>query len=124
MEVEITEEGARDPVIGPLAPRFVAFQWHSYEAPLPPDANALAWSSTSLQAYRIGDCAWGIQFHAEVSSEDAERWIDGYRSDEDAVRVGLNSDALRARTRARIGAWNELGRELCDRFLGQAAIPA
>src|SRR2546423_115372 len=27
-EVQVTQEGTADPVMGPLAPRFEAFQWH------------------------------------------------------------------------------------------------
>ena len=121
-EVEVTSEGADDPVIGPLAPRFEAFEWHSYEFDLPPGAIALARSETCLQAYRIGSVAWGIQFHAEVSAADARSWIDDYRSDEDAVRLGIDPKALRAETEARIDAWNELGRALCERFLAVAAV--
>src|SRR3954453_21163988 len=34
-QVEVTPEGGDDPLLGPLAPRFEAFQWHSYEFPLP-----------------------------------------------------------------------------------------
>ncbi len=49
----------------------------------------------------------GIQFHAEVSRADAEAWIDDYRTDEDAVRIGVDPDALRRRTRESIGAWND-----------------
>jgi GMP synthase (glutamine-hydrolysing) len=116
-DVEITDEGARDPLIGPLAPRFTGFQWHSYEA-LPPDgAVILARSPVCAQAYRVGERAWGIQFHAEVTAEDAEKWIDDYRSDEDAVRLGIDPDALRAETEEKIANWNQLGRELCGRFL-------
>ena len=116
-EVEITDEGARDPVIGPLAPSFTAFQWHSYEALPPAGAVILARSPVCAQAYRIGERAWGIQFHAEVTAEDAGRWIDDYRSDEDAVRIELDPEALCAETQGKIAAWNRLGRELCGRFL-------
>jgi GMP synthase (glutamine-hydrolysing) len=119
-EVEVSGDGARDPLIGPLAPRFPAFEWHSYEFPLPAGAVALAGTPTSLQAYRIGERAWGIQFHAEVSSVDAEAWIDDYPSDQDAVRLHLDWQALRRRTRAAIGSWNALGRGLCERFLAVA----
>jgi GMP synthase (glutamine-hydrolysing) len=119
--VELTAAGADDPLLGPLAPRFEAFQWHSYEFPPPPRSTALARSAVCLQAYRIGDFAWGIQFHAEVSREDAEAWIDDYRSDDDAVRIGLNPERLRQRTRAAIGNWNALGRGLCERFLSAVA---
>jgi GMP synthase (glutamine-hydrolysing) len=116
-DVEVTEEGRTDPLIGPLAPSFTAFQWHSYEALPPEGAAILARSPVCTQAYRVGEMAWGIQFHAEVTAADAERWTDDYRSDDDAVRIGLDPDALHAENREKIGAWNELGRELCGRFL-------
>ena len=119
-DVELTAEGAADDVLGPLAPGFTAFQWHSYEFTLPPGATPLARSAVCLQAFRIAN-ALGIQFHAEVSAKDAGAWIDDYRSDEDAVRIGIDPEALRRRTRASIGEWNELGRALCTRFLSAVA---
>jgi GMP synthase (glutamine-hydrolysing) len=116
-DVEIAEAGSADPVIGSLAPRFTAFQWHSYEAVPPEGAVVLASSPICSQAYRIGDRTWGIQFHAEVTPADASKWIADYRSDEDAVRIGVDPEALRAETDGRIADWNRLGRELCGRFL-------
>jgi GMP synthase (glutamine-hydrolysing) len=116
-EVEVTGEGASDPVIGPLAPSFTGFQWHSYEALPPEGAAILARSRICGQAYRIGEVAWGIQFHAEVSAADVAHWIDDYQVDEDAVRIGIDPEALREQTESRIAGWNRLGRELCGRFL-------
>ena len=118
--VSLTPEGCDDALLGPLAPGFEAFEWHSYEFGLPAGATPLARSAACLQACRLGEAAWAIQFHAEVTTKDAEAWIDDYRSDEDAVRIGLDPDALRAETRSRIGAWNDLGRGLCGRFLDAA----
>ena len=118
--VEVTEAGCADPVLGPLDPGFEAFQWHSYEFPLPPGAVALARSEVCLQAARIGELAWALQFHPEVSAADAAAWIDDYRSDPDAVRIGLDPAALGAETEEKIGAFNRLGRELCVRWLAQA----
>jgi GMP synthase (glutamine-hydrolysing) len=116
-DIEVTDDGAADPVIGPLAPSFTGFQWHSYEA-LPPDgAFILARSAVCPQAYRIGDRVWGIQFHAEVTAANLSHWIDDYRNDEDAVRIGLDPVKLRQETEPRIADWNRLGRELCGRFL-------
>lgn len=123
-EVVLTPEGRGDPLLGPLAPAFAAFEWHSYEFPLPPGARPLARSEACLQACRLGQTAWAIQFHAEVTARDAEAWIDDYRSDEDAVCIGLDPEALRDETRSRIAAWNELGRALCGRFLDVAATRA
>jgi GMP synthase (glutamine-hydrolysing) len=118
--VELTEEGRCDPLLGPLAPSFEAFQWHSYEFPLPAGAVALARSEVCLQAARMGERAWAIQFHPEVSAADARVWIEGYRSDPDAVRLGLDPAPLAAETAAKIGAFNQLGRELCARWLATA----
>lgn len=116
-QVEVTAEGAEDPLLGPLAPGFEAFQWHSYEFPLPPAAVPLARSPVCLQACRLGERAWAIQFHPEVSRIDALHWIDDYEADSDAVRIGIDPTALRPETEAKIGAFNDLGRELCRRWL-------
>jgi GMP synthase (glutamine-hydrolysing) len=118
--VELTAEGRRDPLLGPLAPGFEAFQWHGYEFPLPPGALALAESDVCLQAARIGERAWALQFHPEVTAADAAAWIDDFRSDPDAVRIGLDPVALGAETKAKIAAFNQLGRDLCGRWLDQA----
>jgi GMP synthase (glutamine-hydrolysing) len=119
--VELTAEGERDPLLGILPRRFEAFQWHSYEAGAPPAAAALARSPVCRQAYRVAERAWGIQFHAEVSPDDAAAWIRDYRSDEDAVRIGVDPETLGAETTAKIAAWNDLGRRLCERFFELAA---
>jgi GMP synthase (glutamine-hydrolysing) len=115
--VKLTAKAAGDPIVGGLPASFEAFEWHSYEAPLPPGATALATSAVCLQAFRLEAPAWGIQFHAEVSRADVEHWIDDYRSDPDAVRIGLDPEALRRRTRESIEGWNQLGRGLASRFV-------
>src|SRR4051794_235186 len=123
-EVEVTPEGADDPVIGPLAPRFEAFEWHSYECRLPDGAVVLARTPVCVQAFRIGPSAWGIQFHAEVTAADARSWIADYHSDDDAVRTGVDPAALGAETERKIDAFNRLGRELCDRWAAAALVRA
>jgi GMP synthase-like glutamine amidotransferase len=119
-EVELTGGTEHDPVIGGLPERFEAFQWHSYEATPPDEAVSLARSPVCVQAYRAGERAWGVQFHAEVTQDTVSAWLADYRKDMDAVRLGLDPPALRAETRERIGRWNELGRGLCARFLAAA----
>jgi GMP synthase (glutamine-hydrolysing) len=116
-QVEVTCEGEDDPLLGPLAPAFEAFQWHSYEFPLPPGAVPLARSEVCLQACRLGERAWALQFHPEVSRADALHWIDDYEADPDAVRIGIDPAALGPETEEKIGAFNQLGRELCRRWL-------
>src|SRR5215213_9997435 len=99
VEIELTADGRADPLLGALPGRFEAFEWHSYEAGPPAGAVRLATSPVCLQAYRLpGARAWGIQFHAEVTRPDVNRWLDSYDSDADAVRIGLDPEALRTRT--------------------------
>jgi GMP synthase (glutamine-hydrolysing) len=119
--VEVTPEGEDDPLLGPLAPSFEALQWHSYEFPLPDSAIPLARSEVCLQGCRIGERAWALQFHPEVSRADALHWIDDYEADPDAVRIGLDPAVLGPETEAKIGAFNDLGRGLCRRWLEVAA---
>ena len=118
---QTTDAARDDPLIAPLVPEFLALEWHSFGFELPAIATALAHSDRCLQAYRAGDNAWGIQFHAEVTMSDYDSWIDGYGRDPDAVAINLNPDALRTETEQRIAGWNELGRELCARFLHVAS---
>jgi GMP synthase-like glutamine amidotransferase len=116
-KVEVTPAGAADPLFGPLAPAFEAFQWHSYEFPLPADAVPLARSEVCLQAARLGEHAYAIQFHPEVSRADALHWVEGFEADPDAIRIGIDPAVLGPETEAKIGAFNELGRDLCRRWL-------
>lgn len=116
-DVALTPAGTRDPVFGPLPPTFEAFEWHSYQSDLPAGSVELASSDVCEQAYRLSENTWAMQFHAEVTKAIVEGWIEGYSSDEDAVAIGLDPEALRAETRAKIDAWNELGRGICGRFI-------
>jgi GMP synthase (glutamine-hydrolysing) len=119
-DVSLTDEGDADPVVGAIGHSFEALEWHSYTVDLPLEATALAQSSSCLQAYRLGSSAWGLQFHAEVTSEDFQHWLDNYTIDEDAVREGIDPEAIASETAGRMAAWNELGAGVCARFLETA----
>ena len=120
-EIEITEAGAADPVVGPLAPSVELFEWHHYAAPLPPGAVELARTPASVQAFRIeGKPAWGLQFHAEVTRENLFDWLDGWDQAE-ARDTDFDPEAIRAASELRIEGQNEVGRQLAERFLAEAA---
>ena len=120
-EVEITEAGAADPVVGPLAPRVELFEWHHYAAPLPPGGVELARTPLCVQAFRIeGKPAWGLQFHAEVTQDNLSSWLDGWEEAE-AAETDLDPDAIRAASERRIEEQNEVGRRIAERFLAEAA---
>jgi GMP synthase (glutamine-hydrolysing) len=121
-EVELTAEGRADPLLGFLPERFESLQYHHYEWLQPPGATALARSAVCLQAFRLPDRpVWGLQFHPEVTESDFGEWLDGWENDPGAVATGQDPDAIRAETAAKIGAWNEIGRGIAERFLATAA---
>ena len=123
-DIEITEAGAADPVLGPLAPSVELFEWHHYVAPLPPGAVELARTPLCVQAFRIdGKPAWGLQFHAEVTRESLWSWLDGWDNSE-ATETSLDPDAIRAASEDRIEKQNEIGRGIAERFLAEAARQA
>ena len=117
--VELTPAAADDPVMRALPQRFVGFQWHHHSFDVPHGAIELARNDACPQAFRLGDAAWGVQFHPEVTLEQLLGWAD--EKDE----VPMPWDEFIAEAKARIGDWNALGRTLCVAFLEAAArVPA
>jgi len=114
--VELSDDGARDPVVGVLPPRVDAFQWHYYTFELPDGAVQLAANANARQAYRLGDRAWAIQFHAEVERHMLDRWFA-----EGADELPKPRDEIEAETDRLLGGWNAHGRALCGAFLDEAA---
>jgi len=113
--VELSDDGARDPVVGVLPPHVDAFQWHYYTFDLPDGAVQLAANANARQAYRLGDRAWAIQFHAEVERHMLDRWFV-----EGADELPKPRDELEAETDRLLGGWNAHGRALCGAFLDEA----
>jgi GMP synthase-like glutamine amidotransferase len=76
MEIELTPAAAEDPVFAALPRRIAGLQWHGAQVQtLPPDSVLLASNSyCAIQAFRVGSCAWGVQFHVEVSDSKVPEW--------------------------------------------------
>jgi GMP synthase-like glutamine amidotransferase len=116
-EVRLTPEAAGDPLFAGLPERVMALQWHYYRFDVPSGAVTLAANEVCPQAYRLGELAWGLQFHAETTRGDWLHWIDEWEAVPDADHTGFEPDRLRAETDVHMERWNELGRELAGRFL-------
>jgi GMP synthase-like glutamine amidotransferase len=114
--VERTEAGAADPLLSALPARFDAYQWHSWTFTLPDGAIELARSPVCPQAFALGDRAWGVQFHPEVTPDILDAWIDDVASDPDAVALDYAATA-RDGLAERLVAWNAIGRVLFDAWL-------
>jgi GMP synthase (glutamine-hydrolysing) len=88
---------AGDALFGPVPFTPDVLQWHWDEiTSLPEGATLLASSSRyGNQAFRIGETAWGLQFHIETTPEIVRAWADGDRSR--LAELGWDVDAALAR---------------------------
>jgi GMP synthase-like glutamine amidotransferase len=107
----------------PLLPDVV--QWHSDEiTELPLGAVLLAASSRyPHQAYRLGDRAWGLQFHVECDVEMIRGWA---RSDAAALdELGYDADTVVAATAGILADVEEVWQPFAARFaaLALGALP-
>ncbi|HZV82862.1 MAG TPA: glutamine amidotransferase [Geobacteraceae bacterium] len=75
--VNLLPEAADDHLLGSFAPAIGANLCHTQSViRLPENAVRLAWSEQEPhQAYRIGSCAWGVQFHPEFGDEAMRAYI-------------------------------------------------
>ena len=92
----LTEAAAEDPLLGGLDRPLDALQWHFLEATtLPPGSASLARSERCAnQAFRVGPCAWGLQFHLEADAATAGEWASAPESAEQLDRLGIDADRL------------------------------
>jgi GMP synthase-like glutamine amidotransferase len=73
--VRLTNDALRDPLFQSMPRDVTVFQWHSDTFDLPRGAAHLAESSACrAQAFRLGDHAYGLQFHLEVDAGMARSW--------------------------------------------------
>ena len=75
--IELLPPAADDPLFGPLAPGFLAHTTHRQSVlEAPPGALVLARSALDdCHALRIGECAYGVQFHPEFSTAAMRAYI-------------------------------------------------
>lgn len=75
LSVSLTEEGREDRLFAGIPAQFTTFQWHHDSFDIPAGGVLLAKSSACPhQAFRVGDCAWGVQFHPEVTDGIIRAW--------------------------------------------------
>ncbi|MGH1561940.1 type 1 glutamine amidotransferase [Mumia sp. DW29H23] len=107
--VELLPAADDDPVFGGLVAhgplRMIQNHRDSITA-LPAGADLLATSDACrVQAFRVGVCAWGVQFHPEVGPERLAQWdeaalaADGY--DRSALIAAAEADAAANETQSR-----------------------
>lgn len=91
--VSLRGEAVTDVLFAGLPTEFRVIQNHRDQITgLPLDAVHLAESAACpMQAFRVGDRAWGVQFHPEAGADRLDRWDEAALADD-----GLDLRALRA----------------------------
>ena len=98
----------------------VVVQWHEDAVvDLPPGAVLLASSSRyPHQAFRVGDRAWGLQFHIETPPEMVRRW--GAEHGAAVAEAGVDPVALAERVVSELDEVEAVWRPVVERFAALA----
>jgi GMP synthase (glutamine-hydrolysing) len=77
LNVSLTQEGKADRLFRGIPELFSTFQWHLDSFDIPESGVLLASSAACQhQAFRVGDVAWGLQFHPEVTEAIIRNWCE------------------------------------------------
>ena len=92
-----------DALVDGIDRQTLVFQWRQYACRLPAQAELIASGEGDPQIFRLGDAAWGVQFHPEVTIEVLKGWVDEDRQSV-ARAVPGGRDGLLAECRRRLPA--------------------
>lgn len=113
--VRLADAAEEDRLLGGLPAEFVPAHWHSDVFDLPAGAIALASSEkTPIQAFRYGDSAYGILFHAEMTSEILEALVTEFR--DGLKRVEIDGNAILAQAPTYLPQLADIGRTIFSRW--------
>lgn len=92
--LRINSRGLEDPVVGVAGARPTVYQWHG-DTFFPPESAVLLASSEACerQAYRLGERAYGFQFHPEADHQLVHEWL-AIEGVEDEIRAAQEAHGL------------------------------
>ena len=118
-----TDDAVHDLLFSHLTDSDLAFQWHGDAFDLPEGATLLATGDrVPNQAFRVGELAWGTQFHCEVNRSELEFWLQEFTKVGDLrSEWGKSSEQVRLEAERFMAAHESRGREVFERFTNLAA---
>ena len=123
-----TSHAAEDRLLSHYGDGDRVFQWHMDTYALPEGAILLAeGDQVRHQAFRVGDLAWGVQFHFEIDAPELEQWLDAFAKEGDLLAAWGKTPAQVRDEAARYLAEHERrGAEVFRRFASvvRDAVPA
>lgn len=117
LPVHLTEQGKADRLFRGIPELFSTFQWHHDSFDIPAGGMLLASSAACPhQAFRVGETAWGLQFHPEVTEDIIRGWC---------ARGGDNpakAEGVVAAFKAEAGSHGSTARLLVKNFLASTLL--
>ena len=121
MDVHLTDAARGDTLFSGIPPTSACLQWHGAAVlEPPPGASVLARSPVcEVQAMRVGSCAYGIQFHVEVTHETVPQWaaIPAYKAALEKVLGAGAASKLEVETKEKLPIFAKGARTLYDNFM-------
>jgi GMP synthase-like glutamine amidotransferase len=110
----------RDPLFAPVPMLPDVIQWHHDEVTELPYGAVLLAASTNYpnQAFRLGEAAWGLQFHIECDTEMIADWVDG--NEPLLAELGLDAEQVVAGVDDIMDDMFEVWQPLAHRFAAVA----
>jgi GMP synthase (glutamine-hydrolysing) len=119
-DVKRSDGAGDDPLLGHFDEVERVFQWHGDTFELAPGATHLASSERcSNQAFRVGDAAWGLQFHLEVDQRMIARWLAAPQNAHDVARLCGGPEPILRETERCIARQHQLAEQAFAGFVAR-----
>lgn len=116
--VRPTAAASGDRILSHYGDGDLVFQWHQDTFELPDGAELLATGdAVPLQAYRVNDVTWGVQWHFEVDRAEVDLWLDTFSAEGDLrASWGKSPAQVRGEAGDHMAAHEAKGTETFRRF--------
>ena len=95
-KVELTADGKKDLLFEGIPEEIEIYQWHGDTFAIPREGKWLASSQLCAhQALKVGPCAYGLQFHIEITDKSIQEWSDEYFKDDMATLTTQKGNMLK-----------------------------
>jgi GMP synthase-like glutamine amidotransferase len=113
--VQLAPSCADDRLFAGLPSDLTVLHWHGETFEVPPSAQPLMSSRAyPNQAFRLGDVAWGLQFHLEVTAAAVDGFLNAFGAE--AAGAPGGADAIRSATPAALRELAPVRDLVCGRF--------
>ena len=115
--VQLTKDAQGDPLFKSIDLEIKVYQWHQDMSEIPQRAKLLAKAELCpVQAFRVGRCAYGFQFHIAITDKSIEQCSDEYSSDK--KRCKEEKEMMLKEYKSIKSSFHSLAEKFYDYFLG------